>query len=158
MFTRREFVCVLVAFSGSTGLAAPPPSPKSVVDAFFRFHFTHDMGFTAKTLAARKKWLSPGLVAACDAYFKKPQPADEAPDIDGDPFTNSQDTPRTFKVRSQQGRGETVRVQVDLVWSKSERTTVTVVLIKNGGGWLIDDVAYPDGSTFRGLLGSTSSH
>ncbi len=156
MITRREFICGLLAVSGSTGLAAPPDSPKAVVNALFRFHFAHDMGFTPKTVRSRKKWLSPGLLAACDAYFKKPRPADEVPDIDGDPFTNSQDTPRTFKVGSERMDGATARVNVVLVWNRSERTTVTAVLIKNGDGWVIDDVAYPDGSTFRGLL--TASH
>jgi hypothetical protein len=49
-------------------------------------------------VGAKRAWLAPELLDLCKAYFKKPVPADDVPEIDGDPFTDSQEYPKLFRV------------------------------------------------------------
>jgi hypothetical protein len=130
----------------------------AVVRAFYAFHFAHDMGFSAAAVRRRAAWLAPDLLALCRAYFARPSNRDEVPSIDGDPFTDSQEYPRSFRVgapmapRSTAPAPDTALVPVTLVWSGTERRRLTVVVVAARGSWLIADVRYPDGPSLRHLL------
>lgn len=128
-----------------------PASPASVVQAFYRFHFAHDMAFTRSALRRRVRWLAPDLLALCRAYFAAPSPADEVPEIDGDPFTDSQEYPTSFRVGAAAVAGDTALVPVTFLWKAGDRRTVTVVLVPRGG-WKIADLRYERGETLRGEL------
>ena len=56
------------------------------------------MGFSEASVRERSAWLAPELVDLCHAYFQKPVHPDEVPDVDGDPFTDSQEYPKSFSV------------------------------------------------------------
>jgi hypothetical protein len=130
----------------------------AVVRAFYTFHFAHDMGFSAATARRRAAWLAPDLLARCRAYFARPSNKDEVPSIDGDPFTDSQEYPRSFRVeaptapRSAALTSDTALVPVTLIWPGTERRTLTVVVVAARGSWLIADVRYPEGHSLRQLL------
>jgi hypothetical protein len=139
---------VLVTAAAAQQRAAPP---ETVVRAFYRFHFAHDMAFTRAAVRRREQWLSPDLRALCRAYFAAPSPADEVPEIDGDPFTDSQEYPASFRVGAPSVAGDTALVPVTFSWKAGDRRVVTVVLVA-GGGWKITDLRYESGGTLRGEL------
>jgi hypothetical protein len=90
--------CHLVRVWQRIAMGAAPAPPTRVVAAFYRYHFTHDMAFTPTSVGVKRAWLAPELLDLCKAYFKKPVPADDVPEIDGDPFTDSQEYPKLFRV------------------------------------------------------------
>ncbi len=134
----------------------PPPepaaSPVQAVQSFYRLHFAHEMAFTEAALRRRARWLSPELLRLCRAYFARPEPADQPPSIEGDPFTDSQEYPRSFRVRAATRSGSATLVPVDFSWTSGDRKRVSVVVVHRGSSWLIDDIRYDSGETFRGLL------
>ena len=141
-------VLALPALGAARQSAAPPAA---VVRAFYRFHFAHDMAFTRAALRRRERWLAPDLLALCRAYFAAPSPADEVPEIDGDPFTDSQEYPSSFRVGEAAVAGDTALVPVTFLWKAGDRRTVTVVLVPRGG-WKVADLRYERGDTLRGEL------
>ncbi len=152
---------LLTALLSPSGLAAqrarPAPrqatgSPVAVARAFYAFHFGHPMGFTAAAVQARGRWLSPGLLSLCRAYFARPSSPDEAPAVDGDPFTDSQEFPQGFAVGQPSVRGDVALVPVTMRWRSREPRVVTLVLTGTMGSWLIADVRYAEGPSLRMLL------
>ena len=131
---------------------APTATPEAVVGAFYAYHFAHDMAFTAAGVRRRACWLTADLLALCRDYFARPSPADEVPAIDGDPFTDSQDTPKSFQVRAGTAAADTALVPVALSWGAGDRREVTAVLVKRAGRWRITDVRYADEPSFRRQL------
>lgn len=93
----------------------------------------------------------PDLLGLCRAYFAAPSPADEAPEIDGDPFTDSQEYPTSFRVGAAAMSGDTALVPVRFSWKSGDQRSVTVVLVPLGG-WRIADLRYERGETLRSEL------
>ena len=129
-------------------------SPAGVAHAFYRYHFAHDMAFTRAAVRNRARWLSPDLLVLCRAYFARPSPADEPPEIDGDPFTDSQEYPSSFLVGAATIAGDTALVPVTFFWPAGDRREVTVVLV-GAGAWKIADVRYASGSSLSRELAAT---
>ena len=143
--------------SADTGDAQKPAriTPDNVVRRFYARHFSHNMAFTKASVDAKAAWLTPDLLALCRAYLAKPQSPDEVPDINGDPFTDSQEYPKSFRVRPPVVSGSTAKVPVVFAWPTRSRT-VTVELVEQDGTWRINDIAYGDSGTLRQLLASSS--
>lgn len=137
-------------------LQTAPPSavagPAAVVRAMFADHFKHDMGFTKASVARKSRWLSAEFLKQLNAELNRPPNPDEAPAIDGDPFTNSQEYPRRFVVGKAEIRGDATRIPVTFTGNGGRRT-VAVKLRNTPEGWRVDDLVYEDGKTLRGLLG-----
>jgi hypothetical protein len=123
-----------------------------VVASFYSFHLAHDMGFSAGNVSRRAAWLSPGLLTLCKAYFARPSSPDLVPGVDGDPFTDSQEYPETFQVGQVRLSGNGATVTVSLSGRETRPRSVRVVLVLVKGSWLIDDVRYGSGPSFRKLL------
>src|SRR6266536_1398959 len=70
----------------------------ATVRAFYKFHFSHDQTFTPKTLVRRRKWLTPELYDLLRYELERDTPKDEPPEIEGDPFTDSQEGPTSFRI------------------------------------------------------------
>lgn len=119
----------------------PAPDPAQTVQSFYAYHFKHDMGFGAPEIKARKAWLAPKLYALITKALNKPVPKGDAPDIDGDIFTDSQDTPNSFLVGKATLDKETAKVDVTFIWS-GEKRHVTVILTQVEKAWLIVDIDY----------------
>ncbi|HWB61821.1 MAG TPA: DUF3828 domain-containing protein [Chthoniobacteraceae bacterium] len=115
--------------------------PAQTVQAFYAYHFKHDMGFGAPEVKARKAWLAPKLYELLIKVLNKPVPKGDAPDIEGDVFTDSQDTPTSFKVGKAAVEKDTAKVDVTFVWS-GEKRHVTVILAQIDKEWRIVDIDY----------------
>lgn len=118
-----------------------PPDPAQTVQSFYAYHFKHDMGFGASQVKARKAWLAPKLYALITKALAKPVPKGDAPDIDGDIFTDSQDTPNSFQIGKATIDKETAKVDVTFIWP-GEKRHVTVILTQIEKAWLITDIDY----------------
>ena len=134
------------------GFASPPSTPSATVRAFYAFHFAHDMAFTPESVRAKADWLAPDLLELSEKYFEKPTSPDEAPAIEGDPFTDSQEYPTRFRVGGARVSGEAAWVPVRLVWRHGPSRSVTVHLVRIARRWRVWDVRWPDGASFRDLL------
>lgn len=147
------------AAAAKPAVAAPPASapgaaaatPQAVVQALLQRHLKEDMGYTPASVARKAEWLTASLRQHIAAGFAKPVPDDEVPDIDGDPFTNSQDPPKRFKLEAVKLQGNQAEVPVRFSGNGSSER-IRFLLKLEQGAWRIDDVAYEDGSTLRGLL------
>lgn len=139
---------VFWSMSRAYGAFAPPNSPEGAVQAFLEYHFNHDYGFLEKNAKARGPWLSRGLSREIRVYFDRPFPVDEAPPINGDPFTDTQEFPTRFAVRKGSRAGRTARVPVEFADGYTRRRHEFVLLLERGR-WRIDDLDYDYGGTFR---------
>lgn len=138
-------VIVLMVCCHCAIAASAAEKPESIVWKFYEYHFTHDMGFTRETLAARKQWLAPDLMAAAQTYFARPENPDEVPAIDGDPFTDTQEYPDRYDVDKPELSKGKARIPVTFYWKDvNQPRSVTVVLTQSGEHWLISDVEYPE--------------
>lgn len=142
---------VLACACTRVAVGAASAAPREVVAAFYKHHFAHDMAFTARSVRAKQAWLAPELLKLCESYFRKPASPDEVPDIEGDPFTDSQEYPKSFRLGSPTIKDVTAEVPVVLLWPE-DRRTITVKLISARGAWRISDIRYGESRTFRGLL------
>ncbi|MDP3089412.1 MAG: hypothetical protein Q8N04_01945 [Nitrospira sp.] len=126
-------------------------SPEAAVLELLRQHMTRDMAFTKGSVAKKASMLTDSLTKAIAAYFARPVPQDEVPVINGDPFTNSQEYPTGFTVGAvlRVGSRATVPVRFD---EEGRYKLVEYRLQLSGTTWGVDDLHYPDGATFRGLL------
>jgi hypothetical protein len=134
------------------GPSSPAKTPVATVRAFYAFHFAHDMAFTPESLRAKADWLAPDLLELSEKYFEMPTSPDEAPAIDGDPFTDSQEYPTSFRVGAARVSGEAAWVPVRLAWRHGPSRSVTVHLVRIARRWRVWDVRWPDGASFRDLL------
>ncbi|MEP6835091.1 MAG: hypothetical protein ABJB74_17015 [Gemmatimonas sp.] len=135
----------------SPGAVADAASPAGFVQRFLEAHFSGDMGFDAAHMTAKAKFMTPSLMALSKTYFAKPVPKGDAPDIEGDPFTNSQDNPTRFSVGAASTVGPTATVGVKFYDAYTAKV-VNYKLLQESGAWHIDDVNYDAGPTFRNLL------
>lgn len=142
---------VIWTLDRSPGAQAEPGSPEAIVQGLLEAHFAGDMGFTPESVAAKRGWLSASLHAAIERYFARPQPADEAPVINGDPFTDSQEYPQCFSVGTAVVEDGETRVPVRYGDSVRERR-VLFVLARSDGGWRVDDVQDERGSRLGSWL------
>lgn len=126
-------------------------SPEAAVLELLRQHMTRNMAFTKGSAARKASLLTQSLTKAIAGYFARPVPRDEVPVINGDPFTNSQEYPSSFTVGAvlRVGSRATVAVRFD---EEGRSKMVEYRLQLSGTTWLVDDLHYPDGVTFRGLL------
>lgn len=134
-----------------TGRLAAADAPEGAVQALLEMHFAGDMGFDARTLAPKQRYLSARLQQLARGYLARAQPADEVPNINGDPFTDSQEYPTRFAVGRAQGSGEQALVPVRLADGYSQRT-LTYRMVREGGAWRLDDVRYAHGPALAALL------
>jgi hypothetical protein len=154
---------VVVAVSliaASRALAGGPPEARTeqdkavgIVEEFYAYHFKHDMAFTRDNVNARKKWLSRRLFHALLAEFGKRKSKDEAPRIDGDPFTDSQEYPTGYRLGAAKVMGRGYAVTVNLMWPTEERA-VEVEVLRQRGRWEIDDLRYGERGRLRAFLSS----
>lgn len=130
----------------SPGTKASAASPEGVVQRFLEAHFAGDMGFWPSAIDGKRGYFTKALNEKMTAYFGRITDPDEAPEIDGDPFTDSQDYPARFFVRSDDKAKTGVLVPVDYS-DAFTRKTVGYSMKREGGRWLIDDLLFEDNIT-----------
>ncbi|MEO7935686.1 MAG: hypothetical protein ABIR27_05465 [Dokdonella sp.] len=141
----------IVTLSRSPGTLADAASPEGRMQQFLEVHFNDGMGFDAGRLDTYRDWLSTRLDTALAAYFAKPAVADEVPEINGDPFTDSQSYPTRFSVGEANVTGDRLEIPVRFSDAFTDHAIV-YVLLRERGGWQLDDVRYKDGNTLVGLI------
>jgi hypothetical protein len=130
----------------------PATTPSEIVQELLITHFTHDMGFTRTSVAHKRGFLSNALQARITRYLAAPQPSDEAPAINGDPFTDSQEYPDRFTLGAVQTTARRTIVPVHFADAHAKRR-VDYVLVRQGTRWVVDDLVDERGESLRKLLG-----
>ena len=151
----RKVVLGIIVCIIAIGAASKQPSsahkPTEVVKIFYKYHLSHDMGFTEASIKAKEQWFTIELLEMMLAKVKEPVPKYEDPDIDGDPFTDSQEYPQHFKIKGCSITGNTASVTVQ-VYPPERRRIIKVQMVNQAGLWQIDDMIYEDSGTLRKLL------
>lgn len=88
--------------------------------------------------------------------YSKSHPG-EAPDFEGDPLTDSQEYPDSFRVGTMNVTGDMAKVTVTLLWSARtsrgrDKRDIVVEVTKSGRGWLINDIVNNEGTSLRSQL------
>lgn len=142
---------VIWTMSRAEGALARANTRERTVEAFLEAHFAGDMGFTEDSVAAKRRFLSRALRRKIADYFSRDFGC-EAPPIDGDAFTDSQEYPTRFAVRAAGAANSApTDIAVDFADGYAAKR-VAYRLIKSGGRWRIDELYYSDGSTLSELL------
>src|SRR4030095_1630570 len=142
--------------------ANPQAAAIRAVRSFYTFHLAHNKDFTLRNIQQRKRFLTPELYGLLvgeikrQAAYSKAHP-DEPPEFEGDPLTNSQEYPDSFRVGKADGTGELVKVTVTLQWSPRtsrgrDKRDIAVEMTRSGQAWLINDVVSKDGTSLRADL------
>jgi len=129
----------------------PATTPSEIVQELLITHFTHDMAFTRESVAHKRRFLSAGLQARIASYQAAPQSPDEVPEIDGDPFTDSQEYPDRFTLGAARTTAQRTIVPVHFADAHSQRH-VDYLLVRAGARWVVDDLVDARGQSLRGLL------
>jgi hypothetical protein len=126
-------------------------APSDVVQRLLLDHVTHDMGFTEAGFARKTGLLAPALVELGRRALAAQAGTEEAPLVNGDPFTNSQEYPDRFALGASEEQGGRASVPVFFA-DAQRRRRVDYLLERAGGAWRVTDLRYEDGSTLRALL------
>jgi hypothetical protein len=160
----RQFclLAALLVILSATSLSQTPANKgmdaAATVKAFYAFHFAHKFDYSRRGLLQRRKWLDEPLYKALVAEINRPTKLDEVPDLDGDPFTNSQEYPNSFRIGNTKQEASKATVNVIFVWSEKgkvlEEKGLAVELVKSNNLWKIANLishADPDGDLLRFL-------
>ena len=155
-------LALILFLSAYTLIPAQTPdrsSAASAVRSFYTFHLAHKKDFTAANVRLRRQWLTPEFYGLFlgelkrQAEYSKAHP-DEAPEFEGDPFTDSQEYPDSFRVGTVITNGNRAKATITFDWSAktsrgADSRNLTVEMIKAGAVWLINDILASDGSSLR---------
>jgi hypothetical protein len=159
MVIGAALILLLVTPRTSAGVVSQESGATIAVNAFYRFHLSHNKDFTARNIQLRRRFFTTEFNQALlgelkrQAAYTNAHP-DEVPDYDGDPLTNSQEYPDSFRVGKQVMDGDRARVTVTLLWSArtsrgKDKRDIVVLAVKAASGWLIDDIINDEGSSVR---------
>ena len=150
MKTRHCFR-TLVAAALLSAAAAFAGTPQAAVQRLLEAHFAGRMADPAAGLQRTAPWLSPALLAGLQAERARAEQQDEEPEIDGDPFTDTQEPPQRFTVGAVELHGESARVTVH--FSDGARShALRYELLRTSAGWRVDDIIDRRGASLRVLL------
>jgi Protein of unknown function (DUF3828) len=136
---------VIWTLSRAAGALADSVSPAGVVQRLLEQHFASGLAFDSANVLSKSAFLSDSLRVSSLRYLAIPPSPDEAPVIDGDPFTYTQEYPTRFAVGAASVRGTLASVPVRFADAYSQRV-LTYRLQRTAGTWRVADVRYADGS------------
>jgi hypothetical protein len=167
----RFLICVaslFLLFANAGTLKAQTRTPAETVHDFYKFSDSRSAIFDRRHIELRKRWYTPALYRAFldqlreDAVYLKQHPTDKPFFGDGLDFRpldepcevngRSYRRARTISPLSIQKNRAVVAVRFAYPAACTtvfERIVYRVHLVKFGNNWLIDDLAYPGGSTLR---------
>lgn len=159
----RNFTLFLLIFAPAA-VSAQIRSPRSTVEAFYKFDRSHSQTFNRRNIDARNRWFTASLYRAFlrelrleNAYLKD-HPDDKPFFGDGLPFSPYEETcdfagkwfPSKYRVGSTLMRGNAADVRITVYWPsqcKLSPATYRVRLIRERSVWKLDDIIYSDGRT-----------
>ena len=141
---------ICLAFNAAPAMTASkggkPDGASDAVLAFYHFHFAHSKDFLRTNVKRRRRWLTPELYGLLMNEFRrydlhlKAHP-DDAPYMEGDPFTNTQEYPDANRVgTSVMGSDGKALVPVTFFWHGRESGKIKVEVIRRGNAWLISNI------------------
>ena len=156
MFSILVLFLMSVGVSAKAGGQAPTSDPAArAVRAFYTYHLAHKKDFNVRNIQLRKRFLTGELYDLLIKQLKKQAVEakahpDEAPEYEGDPLTDSQEYPDSFRVGKSEVSGDTAKVSVTLLWSArtsrgKDKRDIVVEVTKVGAGWLIKDIINNEG-------------
>jgi hypothetical protein len=139
----------------SSGQRRAPASAAATVAAFYKLHLSNNTSFTRENIMRKRRWLAPELYKLMlnefrreDAWVK--ENPDQVPYFTGDPFTNSQEHPSSYRTGQAEVTGNNAKVDVTLSWTEGGNTVdtrkITVMLRKHGSKWLISNIVSGEGT------------
>ena len=153
------FAVLMVGNATFAQTPKPEDAASRSVRAFYTYHLAHNKDFTVRNIQLRKRWLTPELYNLLLKELKRQAAAskahpDEAPDYEGDPLTDSQEYPDSFRVVKAEMAGEVAKVTVTLQWSARtsrgvDKRDITVEATKGATGWLVNDIVNSDGTRLQ---------
>jgi hypothetical protein len=162
LFTALFACCFAPHARAQNTRRAPAASPRQTAQSFYRFHLAHGMEFTERNLRQRRRWLTAELYDLLREEFRKEAERakahpDEAPFIEGDPFTDSQEYPKSFRVGNYISSGGSSVVKVVFIGEGRaprgrEERTVSVTMRLVGARWLIGNIKGAGGEDLLTLL------
>ncbi|MFT3665474.1 hypothetical protein [Piscinibacter sp.] len=157
-FHRADAQTLLVALDGrvwtlsrAPGALAADGTPQATVQRLLEAHFAGNVAYTEAGLQRGAGWLTPALLAGLQAELTRAAQADEPPEINGDPFTDTQEAPARFAVGAARLRGERARVPVRFA-DGGRSHTLHYELLRTPEGWRVDDITDRRGIRLRALL------
>jgi hypothetical protein len=152
-FSFSRFVIYLgIAFSIILPAIAAPAtdSPDAVVHALYSSCEDH-FGFDLAIVKTYQPWLTPALYARILKKANEPVTKGDAPDIEGDLFFNSQETPTKFTVGQPFIDPTKAKVPVTVIVGL-EKHRYIVLLEQIDGAWKVSDVHYGKDGKLTDLL------
>lgn len=156
----NAFLVIVSVNSISVSLFATSQSKKQrstcsageVVEFLYNDHFKRWKDSEEAKLNTKKKWLSTKLFDLFTLELKRPRNKDKVPYLDGDPFTHSQENPKTFRLGKAICLGSTAKVKVEFAYDGSFKDWVTVDLIFQDSTWRINNIRYRGGHDLQSDL------
>jgi len=150
-------VVLLAAALAPEALSRPQgssvPGASEAVGAFYRYHFSHGFCYTGACLNRRRRWLTLELYELLRYEQRRKLPPDTVPYIDGDPFTDSQETPHSFRVGKSERQAGGAKAEVQVYWREKgkvvDQRTYSILLLKEGGTWKVADIINHTGTSLR---------
>lgn len=151
-FLILAFALFLLPIKTTLAQGAGTDAPGMVVYSFYKFHFSHSKSFTKRNVLTRQRWLTPDLFHLLmnefvreDQYAKSHPKESFVPYMDGDPFTNSQEYPTSFRSGSPVVSENEATVPVTFLWDAARRgdgdqRNIEIQLLRQRGRWLINNI------------------
>jgi hypothetical protein len=150
------FAVVLPPKSLSNPQASKALGASEAARAFYQYHFSHGQCYVGACLNRRRKWLTAELYNLLKYEQQRELPPDIVPYIEGDPFTNSQESPHSFRIGKSERHGNGVKVKVFVYWLEKRRVVeqreYSFVMIRESGSWKIADIIDNKGESLRNEL------
>lgn len=115
-------------------------SPEATVQLLLVHHFATNFEFSKSSIAAQSARLSPALAGAFERWFARTANSNEAPELNGDPFTDSQESPNEFALAPAKVQGDRAELTVTYRGEGIAPYAVHIELVRAKNAWLIDDL------------------
>ncbi len=127
-------------------------SPEATVQSLLVQHFANGMSLSTQSIESQSAWLSPTLTERFQSWFAREVPSDEVPELNGDPFTDSQEPPDRFELAAARVQGAYAELTVTFSGEAMQAYPVQFLLTRTQGVWRIEDLRYRDGELLSRLL------
>ncbi|HEY0255794.1 MAG TPA: hypothetical protein VGC39_00010 [Candidatus Methylacidiphilales bacterium] len=132
------FAAMVLSFSHAR--AGTEADPTAVVQGLYHEAFNH-FGFSPESVKLAKPYVTPALYARLWKTASKPVPKGDAPDIEGDIFLNSQETPTSFDVGESAIHDDMAIVKVSVNVGGDNRQ-YTVLLERIDSAWKVSNIDF----------------